>query len=347
MATTSTKLQTFQKVMNEVYGTGEKPKPYTDNKGRYLWTDAFGVCNYITLFYETGNAQFLDRADALIRDVHDVLGKDRKGLKRLGNATDDHPTRCGLRIGKVEEEGAEDGDGQYFHYLTKWAFALSKMSAARGNRIYNDWAIELIQGIHDRFVYNQSSQQPHMHWKMSIDLSRPLVRSEGNLDPFDGFVTYREIQQQAGVSTVLQNEIAVMEKMVNAKYRNYNSNDPLDLGEALWIAHFFPTEEWSKVVTQRSLQSLEYLYQRQYFSPENRYRLAFREFGTTIGVQVNSFAPPQWKERVELLHSYWEPKLYKRDQDITPVMFCTSLIPGVFWKLYPKTQEKQHVAAST
>lgn len=26
------------------------PKAYADNKGRYLWTDAFGVCNYITFF---------------------------------------------------------------------------------------------------------------------------------------------------------------------------------------------------------------------------------------------------------------------------------------------------------
>jgi hypothetical protein len=36
-----------------------------------------------------------------------------------------------------------------------------------------------------------------MHWKMSIDLRRPAVMSEGNLDPFDGFVTYRLLQEHA------------------------------------------------------------------------------------------------------------------------------------------------------
>lgn len=29
-----------------------------------------------------------------------------------------------------------------------------------------------------------------MHWKMSIDLTHPVVASMGNLDPYDGMVTY-------------------------------------------------------------------------------------------------------------------------------------------------------------
>ena len=33
---------------------------------RYLWTDAFGVCNYITLAAETGERRYLEQADALI-----------------------------------------------------------------------------------------------------------------------------------------------------------------------------------------------------------------------------------------------------------------------------------------
>lgn len=85
----SAHLEAFKKVMDNVYGKWEigqawKPKPYQDNKSRYLWTDAFGVCNYITLFYETGDTSFLERADILITDVHDTLGKDRSGKYRLG-----------------------------------------------------------------------------------------------------------------------------------------------------------------------------------------------------------------------------------------------------------------------
>ena len=83
-------LEVFKKVMDHVYGKWEGttkwvPKPYQDNKSRYLWTDAFGVCNYITLYYETGENRYLDQADALIENVHDILGKDRSLQKRLGN----------------------------------------------------------------------------------------------------------------------------------------------------------------------------------------------------------------------------------------------------------------------
>lgn len=51
--------------------------------------------------------------------VHGSLGSDRQGRRRLGKATDEEPTLGGLRIGKVHEEGHPDGDGQYYHYLTK------------------------------------------------------------------------------------------------------------------------------------------------------------------------------------------------------------------------------------
>lgn len=49
--------------------------------------------------------KYLDQAETLIADVYKVLGRVR-----------------GLRIGE-----AEDRDGQYFHYLTKWIFALNQM----------------------------------------------------------------------------------------------------------------------------------------------------------------------------------------------------------------------------
>lgn len=110
--------------------------PNTGQQSRYLWTDAFGVCNFITLARETGDGRYLDQADALIHDVHETLGRERDGKKRLPHATDAEPLKgmhlslslitshCmyitgGLRIGKVHAEGHPDGDGQYFHYLTK------------------------------------------------------------------------------------------------------------------------------------------------------------------------------------------------------------------------------------
>src|SRR5690348_2340429 len=70
-------MELFKKVMDEVYGpcekkTSWKPKPYEDNKNRYLWTDAFGVCNYLTLFLEVHFTLHVD--DALLFVVFTLRG---------------------------------------------------------------------------------------------------------------------------------------------------------------------------------------------------------------------------------------------------------------------------------
>jgi hypothetical protein len=348
------------------------PAPYADYKSRYLWTDAYGVCNFLTAFHETGERRYLEMADQLITDVHNTLGRDRRGHRRLAGATDERPTLAGLRIGKVQEEGSRDGDGQYFHYLTKWAFALNRMSIATQQRIYNDWAVDLLKSVHPRFVHARDEEVPRMYWKISVDMSRPWVVSEGNLDPFDGYVTYRIVNERAkeiarsqpapaltpppgvrpavddhsryvaaaiGTGTSLsmgplEAEILDMRKMVQVKIMGYHSTDPLDLGESLWVAHFFPEEEWSRVMTGRALQSLELLWKEGEFHMQPSQRLAFRELGTTIGVQVVPNARTLWMPRVAELHQFWEPTIFRRDSDITPVMFASSLIPGVLCKTY-------------
>jgi len=301
--------------------------------------DAFGVCNYITLYYETGEIKYLDAADALIESVHNILGKDRSGKFRLGNATDEEPLKAGLRIGKADPEGHPDGDGQYFHYLTKWMFALNRMSIARGISRYNDWAIQMAKSVHPHFVYQRETSRPRMHWKISIDMSQATVRSEGNLDPFDGYVTYRILQESSANKDELKTEIADFKKIVDSKFHSYRSDDPLDLGEALWISHWYADESWAKTIATISLQSLEEIWQT-YFKMPKQFRLAFREFGTTIGVQVNPMAPIPWVSRVTNVNHFWSQHLYSRDRDITPVMYCSSLIPGVWGKNYQKQQRE-------
>jgi hypothetical protein len=131
------RLTAAKALMDHVYGHFDpskhtsatwQPRPLADNKSRYLWTDAFGVVNYISLAANTGDRGYLDQADALIHAVHDTLGRERPGghrSRRLGAATDDAPTRGGLRIGKVHAEGHPDGDGMYYHYLTKYVVVCS------------------------------------------------------------------------------------------------------------------------------------------------------------------------------------------------------------------------------
>ncbi|GAB4823531.1 hypothetical protein N2152v2_010577 [Parachlorella kessleri] len=322
------RLEAFRAITDEVYGSytpGQpwKPKPYAEGKGRqayslvvsysiaplsYLWTDAFGVCNYITLACETGEAKFLDQADMLIDEVHDTLGRDRSGRRRLGRATDEAPTRGGLRIGKEHDEGHPDGDGQYFHYLTKWAFALNRMSLARRDKKYNRWAVQLMEAIHPHFVAGRGSAHPRMFWKVSIDMSRPLVNLEGNLDWL--------LQEAAGGVPVLHEEMKDMETMVRNKFRRYYSDDPLDLGEALWLSHWglAQGEAWARLLTGRSLEALEVLW------------------------EVNPQAGAEWRQRVLELLECWAGQIYARDRDITPVMFCASLVPGVWDRGYQGLQ---------
>ena len=50
------------------------------NDLRYLWTDAFGVVLYVSLYRELGETRWLGEAERLVADVDRVLGRtDRQG----------------------------------------------------------------------------------------------------------------------------------------------------------------------------------------------------------------------------------------------------------------------------
>ena len=78
---------------------------------RYLWTDAFAVCNFLELFRRTHNRTWQELALRLVNQVHAVLGRHRSDDLRTGwlSGLDDkegerHPTAGGLRIGKKLNE---------------------------------------------------------------------------------------------------------------------------------------------------------------------------------------------------------------------------------------------------
>ena len=119
-----------------------------------------------------------------------------------------HPTRAGLRIGKPlnERQPGEPQDdllewrqdGQYFHYLTCWMHALNCVSTTTGQAQYNRWGMELAVVAHRAFVYTATGDtHKKMYWKMSIDLSRPLVASMGHQDPLDGLATFHQLEATA------------------------------------------------------------------------------------------------------------------------------------------------------
>jgi hypothetical protein len=239
------------------------------HRGRYLWTDAFGVINFITLHREwtkssssttTGN-KYLTLARRLVETVHDVLGRTRDGEARLPGATDENPLGGGLRIGKFDETGV-DGDGQYHHYLTIWMFALNRLSLATAEPKYNNQAVALAQAIHPRFFVNRESTRPRMVWKMSMDLSISLVPSEGNLDPIDGYVVCRLLQAAAmatndGKGQVLEEEISDYKRVMERKGEHFVSTDPLDLGMTLWTSHWFSDREsWASKLAGKCFQQI-------------------------------------------------------------------------------------------
>ena len=283
---------------------------------RYLWTDAFAVCNFLELYCQTRDENYLQLALRLIDQVHDVLGRHREDDPRTGwiSGLDEpegkmHPTRGGLRIGKkinerkpgdpYDERLEWERDGQYYHYLTKWMHALNRAGRVTGDSTYRMWAIELAKTAHAKFTYVPSSSgQKRIYWKMSIDLSHPLVPSMGQHDPLDGFITYNQVQATAAKDSQkpmpdLSAEISDMAEICKGK--NWATDDPLGMGgllcDAYKIVQLIINESFEQTGLAEDLLDACLLGLESYAknNPLNfpvDYRLAFRELGLAIGLQA-------------------------------------------------------------
>ena len=281
---------------------------------RYLWTDAFAVCNYLEFYSQTNNKAHLDLALQLVDQVHHVLGKHRGDDPRQGwisgldaQQGEEHPTVGGLRIGKQlnerkpnepsDERLEWDQDGQYYHYLTKWMHALNCVSQDTGDPAYIRWAIELAKTAYAKFTFAPSyGDRKRMHWKMSIDLSYPLVPSMGQHDPLDGFVTYCELQAAAanyldGSSyPALGHEIVDMARICQGI--QLPTNDPLGIGGLLYdacrIAQLMAKGQIRnprllETVVHAASMGIESFKISGSLEYPAEYRLAFRELGLSIG----------------------------------------------------------------
>lgn len=281
---------------------------------RYLWTDAFAVCNYIGRAAD--DPQALPAARALIEAVHGVLGRHRgddprqgalSGLSETEAAA--HPTRGGLRIGKpLAERGTREGydarlewerDGQYFHYLTRWMHALDQMSGATGDPTFNRWAAELAETACSAFDCRDRGGPP-LAWKMSVDLSRPQVPAMGHHDPLDGYITCRQLQRRAALlgapqEPTLDAEVAHLEALMRG--RAWTTDDPLGLGGLMTDAYrVLQLEAAGTNLPTNLLPELlgavdEGLSQLLLDDPRRdpaEQRLPFRELGLAIGLKAIS-----------------------------------------------------------
>lgn len=186
-----------------------------------------------------------------------------------------------------------------------------------------------------------------MHWKMSIDLTRPLVPSMGQHDPLDGYVTCLQLgglaRQAADFSAMIGRDLATA--------------DPLGLGglltdawrvDQLARAGRFPDDDLLERLLAAALVGLGEYVRRSDLRAPATHRLAFRELGLAIGLaaiasmeehgggsplvrQLAHFAPL----RVEI-ESFWLRPEHRRTAtwlehaNINDVMLATSLAPAGF-----------------
>jgi hypothetical protein len=284
---------------------------------RYLWTDAFAVCNFLELYRQTRDETYQRLALRLVDQVHHVLGRHRDDDARTGwisglgeEEGEAHPTQGGLRIGKplnerppgepINQRQEWDRDGQYYHYLTKWMHALDRVGQVTGEVHYHLWAVELAKTAHAAFTYTPTQGgQKRMVWKMSIDLSRPLVPSMGQHDPLDGLITYLQLRATApeGVDrsswTDLGSEIAEMAEICTNM--TWTTDDALGIGgllsDAYRLAQLIAHAGIARGALLATLLDAAQVSLRAFTSKGSLqlpvdYRLAFRELGLSIGLRA-------------------------------------------------------------
>jgi hypothetical protein len=346
---------------------------------RYLWTDAFAVCTFLGLGRATGESSHTDLALRLVDQVHHVLGRHRADDRRAGWISgfdqahgEAHPTVGGLRIGKplperrpdepMDERLEWDRDGQYFHYLTKWMHALDQVTRSTGQPLFNRWARELAHAAHRAFTYAPRRGGPkRMYWKLSIDLSRPLVASMGQHDPLDGLVTYAQLEATgAGSEPSLGDAIADFAAMVEP--RGLATGDPLGIGGLLADAYRMAQLQQQKafalveMLLEAALVGLRHYLKQPDLRGSAPRRLAFRELGLAIGLAT--LGRDDWRQatggvrakvdqlsRHVLLRSeietFWlQPEHRRVDSwlehaNINDVMLATSLQPEGFLTIPP------------
>ena len=282
---------------------------------RYLWTDAFAVCNFLALYRAHDDAAYLSLAKKLIEEVHEVLGRYAPGSGKEGYLSGLppeeaalHPTLGGLRIGKKEAERPEgaaydpekewDRDGQYFHYLTKWMHALAHMSEASREVRYLLWAAELAQTAHKAFTWRDEDGQLRMYWKMRTELSAPLLPSMGQLDPLDGLVTFSMLRAKMKEWKLdeIRLDAAIDDMREICGHINTLTDDPLGLGGLLSDSYFLSAliaagyNREDEVRLERMLSDsargmAAFLATPALHLPAAQ-RLAFRELGLAIGLHA-------------------------------------------------------------
>jgi hypothetical protein len=299
---------------------------------RYLWTDALAVQTFFALAHIFGDQHFKDLGLKLIDQVHHTLGKFHQNDSRNGwisGLSDEEgakrPTIGGLRIGKKlpERKPGEvynqrqewDMDGQYLHYLTKWFYALLQAEQETGNSQYAHWAADLLHAC-SNFISKENGSL-RMHWKMSIDLSRPLIANMGAHDPLDTLVCLESLKEVIPEKT---KPLLNLEKDLNQLCLGYDwsTSDPLGIGGLLLntsrvlqlapkVNQELPVAIQPDKLLEECYDSLKYYMGLKEMQRPAFQRLAFRECGLSLGIRTLAGVKAQNQEnnrRIKPLDNY-------------------------------------------
>ena len=174
----------------------------------------FRRCAFGLLYDALGDDKFLAEAEWVVSEVDRVLRRPR-----------------GIRIGEEP-----DRDGQYFHYLAMWLYALAVLG--RHVARYREMGIGIVHEVHDAFLVPGRG----VIWKMQEDLSAPYPGyGLGALDAFDGYVSYRMLGEEE-----LSREIGDMRALIDEAAPDLVITQDLGLGMMLWMTHYFPEEPWAR-----------------------------------------------------------------------------------------------------
>jgi hypothetical protein len=187
-------------------------------------------------------------------------------------------------------------DGQYYHYLTRWLHALVRTAKVTGAPDLIRYAAELARAAHRAFRHSGPAG-PALYWKMSIDLSRPVVTSMGEHDALDGLLATAATQAAAPAAhdSVAAADLApeLRELAQLCAGRGWATTDALGIGSlltsALELARLVPrTPAASGQLITRVLRdaarSLDLVTVGDFLAGPAHSRLAFRELGLGIGL---------------------------------------------------------------
>ena len=295
--------------------------------GRYLWTDAFGVLNFVTAAARCGEVDdaggredALAAALGLVVAVHDALGQPRAEADMMPSGRPPfggRPRRYrGLRIGKPRAAAESDCgmglDGMYFHYHDKWLFALARLAAEVGPHTTTgaalaSEAVSLVKDTHALWVECNAAGRPlGVRWKVNMDMSpiRGMPPTRPSSDAISGLVAYRAVAtvaRRAGTSVreEIEEECQDMATIASALHPVVSSDSlgwGLEAWEAQWLPRLSARSEFAESfeVVRRYAAHADAVLTLSAFEnatdPRDRRSLPFRAYGSWIGARLSERA---------------------------------------------------------